>query len=621
MHIAIFVDSPRRHLELFPIVAPIDMPQGGTSKWNVGVREYPAFAEHAEPMVANGSSGISDTGLTLRAFLPIDGQGNRSSIHRYEGPATIADIRAICVRPNIGILSSRLVFTSNNSRSGSLEVSGHVSIPTDLLEKAAESGVIPGPLQNFTCSTSHITQDPDRKYNDSDWELSVCQMGWAGARYLSNAFTFFGDAGASSNTTAPSYLLVNLTIMPKLLYTVPQIADLPKLQQTFNESLAGLEYRARNDWTDVSKKLSPSDGMLSFSLCFPASQTRYTKIIASSKVPPVQPRFRYDTKNGRIQFDDVRKQMLSSLNTTVKQRGILSLQPSQSRDMSQLNPPYLGERDMGIAMNVDPYEGNLTANLLQKYDRPGGRADISIGGLLLEILREGGTTAEAVQSMMTTLLASRYQDYVFLGGTGDVVDASRADFVTVQVPGGAARDVNCAAGATRSYMLVMAAILLHVLTVSFVVVWFCKGKCMQLSLPTMLTHAATNATYLLESWSSISQVYSEMTVPYFKRAAFARDWEVETWMEHKKLHKEAIVIERSTAIQRAPSTTGSLRARKGFVEIGETDFEQDFSSGVRSTQASETELTYSTERERRSSVSSCSESSVNFQEGNLGSRP
>lgn len=130
----------------------------------------------------------------------------------------------------------------------------------------------------------------------------------------------------------------------------------------------------------------------------------------------------------------------------------------------------------------------------------------------------------------------------------------------------------------------------------------------------------THATYLLESWSSISQVYSEMTVPYFKRAAFARDWEVETWMEHKRLHKEAIVIERSSAIQRAPSIAGSVKARKGFVRVEETECEQDFTSETRSSQASQMEMASLNERERRSSISSCSEVSIDSRDGDLGFR-
>lgn len=581
------------------------MPQGGTSKWNVGVRQYPVFAEYAERAETDGRSGISRTGLTMRAFLPIDSQGNRSSVHRYEGLATVADVSVVCFRPNISINGSELVEYDNRSQSGSLKINGTVSIPSELDKEARALGLVPVPFQNFSCSTSHITPEANRKYHPLDWDMSVCQLGSTGG-YLTSAW-------APSNETRyqsfSSYLLVNLTRAPKPTTAGASHVEFTKLQRVFNEFLPGLAHQDRDDWTDIyqtTNNMTRANGTLSFSLCYPASETRYMDIVASSRAPPVQPRYSYDSENKRVRFDDVRKQMLSSNTTTVEQRGILALQPQHWKSNSGQIAPYLGELDMRAALDVDPYEKNTTAKLLQHYDHPGGRADISIGGLMLEILREGGTTADAVQSMMTALLASRYQDYVFLGDDSATVNASRADFVTVQIPGGMVRNANGAAGATRSYILVMTAIIVHVLTVSFVVVWFCKGKGMQPSFPTPLTRTATHATYLLESWSSISQVYSEMTVPYFKRAAFARDWEVETWMEHKRLHREAIVIERSSAVQRAPSIAGSVKAKKGFFMVEETKFGQDMTCEIRSSQASEMEMASWNERERRSSVSSCS---------------
>jgi hypothetical protein len=79
--------------------------------------------------------------------------------------------------------------------------------------------------------------------------------------------------------------------------------------------------------------------------------------------------------------------------------------------------------------------------------------------------------------MMTALIASRYLDYVFFErAEPSAFIASRADFVAVQIPGGPGRATSRAAGATRSYTVVMFAIAVHILTVSFVFVWFCKGK-------------------------------------------------------------------------------------------------------------------------------------------------
>ena len=234
-------------------------------------------------------------------------------------------------------------------------------------------------------------------------------------------------------------------------------------------------YRTNNSST-------AADATLSFSMCYTASTASYLNVSASSTVPLVQPRYSYDSVDGRIRFDDVRKQMLSSSHTTIEQRGILSLssqvlslQPRVLPEEAYMELPYLGNVDMEIAFRVPP-EYAPTINLVQFYEPVTNRADISIGGLLLEVLREGGTPAEAVQSMFTALCASRYEDYVFLND-GNMTYPTRSDFVAVQVPGGKGQPVFLAAGPTRSYLTVMAAIVVHSLVTIFVIVWFCKGTC------------------------------------------------------------------------------------------------------------------------------------------------
>jgi hypothetical protein len=453
------------------------MPQCATSKWNVGVRQYLVFAEYTEGMVANGSSGVSDTGLTMRAFLPMDSQGNRSSVHKYMGPAAVVDARVVCVRPNI---TSSLADLDIHKGAGSLSLRGNVSIPEDILQEAAASQLRLFSLQSFNCSTSHITLDATCKYYRSDWDLSICQLGGLSqaSGFLKNAWAFSDHRDKYDSST--SYLLVNLSNTPKVSDRLAKGVNLTELQRIFNNPQTGLVRQNRGDWTEVyptNYGLTAADGMLSFSLCFQAAATQYIDVVASSVVPIVQPRYSYDSVDGRFRFDQVRKQMLSPPHSTSKQRGILSLEPQRWEEIFGGKPRYLTNADLGAALSIDPSANYSTAYLLQYYEHPTSRADISIGGLLLEILREGGTTAEAVQSMFTTFIASRYQDYTFFEQRGVTYTiASRAGFVAVQIPRGSGRATSCAAGATRSYTVVMVAIAVHILTVSFVFVWFCKGK-------------------------------------------------------------------------------------------------------------------------------------------------
>jgi hypothetical protein len=419
----------------------------------------------------------------MRAFLPIDGQGNRSSIYVYNGPATVVDSRVVCVRPNITNLGTHLAPYQINRGFPAPILHGNISIPLDLLQEASASRLSRRkPSEKFNCSISYgiSPNHEDFKYHPSDWDLSICQFEQRG-NFLRNVWMTLDESLEDDPwlvTPPQSYLLVNFSSRVKFEYTTYPKVNFSMIQEIFDESTPGLVRQNRDDWTDVYRtndNFTAADATLSFSLCFPASAARYINISTSSAVPLVQPRYRYDSVSGRIRFDDVRKQMLSSPHTTIEQRGILSLQPQLSEeDFGE--PPYLGIRDTGTALKVIPFEGASTINLLQWYEPTTSRADISIGGLLLEILREGGTTAEAVQSMMTALLASRYQDYVFLNG-GNMTYSTRADFVAVQIPGGQGRPAFLAAGPTGPYILVMAVIAVHSLVIAFVVVWFCRGAC------------------------------------------------------------------------------------------------------------------------------------------------
>jgi hypothetical protein len=529
-------------------------------------------------MVANGTSGISDTGVTMRAFLPIDVQ-NRSSLHVYNGPSTVVDARVVCVRPNITDIGTYEAKTAYVQVKAPPVVYGNVSIPLDLLEKAAASRVQPMEWTKFNCSISNGIAPGSSKYHRSDWDLSVCQFDRVGG-YLRNAWMTLDDPpkeDLSNYMPFQTYLLMRYSGTATFSEDDYGEVSYPMIRDVFDDSAPDLVRRNRGDWTEVYRtSYDPSAGgsMLSFSLCFPASAARYLNISAYSAVPIVEPRYKYDAHTQRIRFDDVRRQMLPSPDIAMGQRGIPSLKGQHWRGGRGDQTPYLGTQDTETVFEIPRVDNARTMHLVQysPYDAT-GHADISVGGLLLEILREGGSTAQAVQSMMTVLFASRYQDYIFLEG-GNATYASRANFVAVQIPRGQeGRPAYNAAGATRSYVVIMVAILVHVLIVCFVVVWFCRGMstCLSIYPLTLLTRTVTNATYLWESWSSISQVLSIKTLDYVERAIYAKDSEVSAWIRNDGSHKTPMVVGVPRKDQDAAWGEERLRARSSFVERNESE--------------------------------------------------
>jgi hypothetical protein len=64
------------------------------SAWNLKPPSYHVFAEYTEnPFM---QQGVSDTGLTLRAFLPYADSSIRQSIYTYTDRTTVLDARVTC---------------------------------------------------------------------------------------------------------------------------------------------------------------------------------------------------------------------------------------------------------------------------------------------------------------------------------------------------------------------------------------------------------------------------------------------------------------------------------------------------------------------------------------------
>lgn len=66
--------------------------------WTSSPQSFPTFAEWKKKPDVQVSS-IADTGPTIRAFLPVNSQADRSMITKYEGTAGAFDARVVCIRP------------------------------------------------------------------------------------------------------------------------------------------------------------------------------------------------------------------------------------------------------------------------------------------------------------------------------------------------------------------------------------------------------------------------------------------------------------------------------------------------------------------------------------------
>lgn len=369
-------------------------------------------------------------------------------------------------------------------------IRGTVSIPEDLrfglthLETTRSGPQLVAQKPGlFACQISAGAN----KYQLSDWNLTICNLNKTSSGGIGTLLPYFEESEDPSPLSTNAFLLVNSTGDSSLLSGFNgTMKTSPRIQN--NKTL---------EWIDISQDSTTTEQLdvhLSLSLCLPSFVAWPFNITATTRDPLDEPTYLYDTERNQVRFDQLRNQLSRSyIMTNLEDRRVLSLAKE-----SLLNGPEPGTSSF-LAGNffhkistIDPYNNHQTIHLQQKIDPFYAHADRSIGGLGQQILQDGGSVAEAMQSMLMGLVFAAYQEYYFYDvPEGDVSSetAFRRDFVPVQVPGGDGKAAIYPAGATRSYMYVMLCIMLHCLVVSFVVMAFISGtsKC-RLDYPLCLTN-------------------------------------------------------------------------------------------------------------------------------------
>ena len=495
----------------------------------------------------------------MRALLPFSDTRSRSFIHTYEGPAPVVDARTICIRPNI--TNTRVQANTTYD----LKIHGNISIPDDLLTVLlAETPFTGFKPTAFACEPSwNFVRDYGQDKvagRTSAWDLTVCDIGPAGYGEIKSPFW------KNFSSTSTPFLLMNYTG-----YVDQQVQNntkFPPLElANFNDTTPGLRYHDRNEWLDLKQDADVldwshgnnfADNKLSFSLCFPVFRAYVLNISVTSRAPLEEPTFFYDVERSQFRYDDVRKQLVSSSKLLADERNILSLHPQSWRlfdNMTDQEYPFgniltmitLTGSTTGSSQIFEPGQDHPTLHLMDDMKEFQPRADYNIEGLGLEVLQEGGTPAEAMQSMLMSVVLADYQSYVFTevpDGTPNSTATLRGDFITAQVPGGNGRPATNPAGATRSYVIVMIATAIHSVAVFLIFMLFIKS---------------TKNTLIWESWHTIAQTISAVTEPYLSQAGLATDSEIKKQMKTDGTSNQAVSVKTDESGARAE--VGVVRQR------------------------------------------------------------
>jgi hypothetical protein len=503
------------------------------SPWLLKPAAYPAFAEYAEPPIQQ--DGVSDTGLTLRAFLPLADPSHRQVVHSYSGRTTVLDARVTCQVP----LIDHFEVLAN----GILQFAGAVGAsrftPRLGNETWVETGTTNGAdtwTENvpvpFICSvpveSNYYPGIPDR------WRTSVCQLtetsfatgpGIAGG--LVSEFKDYSTwlANITSRTQAyqygSAYLVFNVSngaaeewinvLNPKR--EVAMLVDVP-------------EGRPNGEWMTYS---FANNLTFSTTICYTALDTAdiavsFESSIARNRTEPLPT---FNSATASYKFEDIRRQygeekIQNQGIPSFDDRGVFRLQ-----NQSWIAPPDiqlsglsyirqrcdLGYANGGTAENDQPYSVSLV-------DDDVGMVELNLTGisyvtgyllvpdpmhisLFQEIVQGGGSIAFALQSLLTTVASMTYYDQI--AEFDNEAPVLQSNFRETNLP-----------KAHWGFIAVATALMVHMLVCWTVFAWFLVG---------------TKFTLLGENWQALAQATTCETAKYIAMAGNMTDDEVKVKMK------------------------------------------------------------------------------------------
>lgn len=255
----------------------------------------PTFAELNGAAVKQ--SGISDTGPTLRSFLPISSSGDRGILSRYAGKSTVLDLRVTCVQPNI----TNLIWDGTNYFIGAYpyltgEIRPKLGLNLDHMN-------VPDTPVPFDCYGA--------KYVPDDNVMTICELANSGllhddGGYSGGLYSSFRNRNQTRAQNGGAYLITSFN--PQV---GPEWVSIPNPPSNFSGPYTGIE-------------------LLWFTSCYTALDAVDRLIEATSSQNRTEPTPKWYGNTTYSQKDIIAQLIPSSIgNMTVEDRGILQLAPAE----------------------------------------------------------------------------------------------------------------------------------------------------------------------------------------------------------------------------------------------------------------------------------------------------
>ncbi|KAF4958661.1 hypothetical protein FGADI_2209 [Fusarium gaditjirri] len=468
-------------------------PSGGYI--NARPLSYPAFAEYTEP--ASPRDGVTDTGLSMRAFLPIDPQSSREAVISYNGMATVMDSRVACMRPtfaNVTVQSYGIYRWIAGS------VWTKLKVPRMNTTSGMDGEVQPYP---FNCSYSLDQGDPD-----SSLRISFCNV-------------YFMDENGDRDTG----IISDMKPIPPEPYTAPTPGGMYLIINTtgahgdWNEvNNAGRNLRIetvaqdKSEWTTLESDVKGLSFVMTLCSFDPVVQDM--NITATRIKGSAEPMARWLTSTSTYDTGAIQVQLGGTKHhLSYDDRGIFKL----ARMDSWLTPPSIIHRgtywESSPAPPADPQYilfgafdglpggGGFSINLMgpdDSGDANGIRLTRLHGEVFKETIKATGSAAWAIQALITSLYSMAYYDYIFQFDIPAPAELKVEQVVTRPV-------------SVKFLIVVLALLSLHLALMIFATLWFSQRA---------------KDGLIGGSWAAVARISGQPTDDWLAKASTRTDTEI-----------------------------------------------------------------------------------------------
>ncbi|KAH7364737.1 hypothetical protein BKA65DRAFT_491956 [Rhexocercosporidium sp. MPI-PUGE-AT-0058] len=510
-----------------------------TSTWLQKPISYAAFAEFQSKQRSTTPSRVTDTGVALRALLPIaDGQ-DRISLKKYTGSATVLDTRVLCVSPDAAV-----------DETGNL---AFLSVPQEVLQNYSASSGNSRLVQDIS-SKALIPFSGTKILLDGNFTLNQISTQLSGSFLMSQ----FNQPSENSNVKQDTFNQYIVTNVP-----------LPFPNNTLPKPLGNPTQSIVGEWLhliyeDLPLTTSGSRPFIRVSLCYNALSAVDMDIQASTgstrtEIIPL----RTSSSGSPHSFETTRFQLGDS-KASPNERGLLELKfpngipegPASGTNGSD----YIRRSAQWISQS-----SNATIHPISLSPQGGGtnQSHPDFGLLFNEIMYNAlsPNIGFAMQSMITILAQTVYQEQLPYFDKSTGVKLIR--LTHVPIPGGHEGVYSSVpAGFQPGYIAVLVVLIFHLLLVAGISYLF-------------LFH--TTLSTLHNAWQIFSHNHDPLTSRYLT-SSFASDTQVTRWMGEDKTSNLIVTIgskddSRSTGLKEMRTRDGSVNAmdEEGGLEISHWD--------------------------------------------------